>query len=788
MKEQELHVASNGERVSTASFGSELDSTKSSHTISMWVNTNQITQSNVFLALNTDTSVFIRSNAGEVQLGVGGAGGGYNDTGINLTTGWQHYVFVWDVLDATLETYWNATLISDIGTNITSTANGDDSWDGQIDEIGIWNRTLLAGDIDDLYNSGAGLAFGAERDPTISMVLVEPVNDANLTTSAVTFNSTANPLKANLTNMTLHIWYSNESEFNVTTNTVTGKEINWTTWDITGLVPDTYSWNVQSCGVESNDSSNIFCNLGASNFTFTFGTVTLGTTFNSSTYETQSEQFTANISILEGFTLSSPRFFYDDVEYTATSILDGGNNYSLTSIIDVPTVSTSDNKTFFFSWLINGTSENSTLTNQTIDPIVLAQCNATYFVNYTNYTFLDETDLTEINATFLTDWDYFLGNGGFNETLDFQDTSENNAYGFCFDPPHLSVNVAGSIQYSASSYPQRRFDFSSLFSNSTSNITLFSLNSDDGIFAQYQIVDSANGTQLSGVDVTVQRTISGTLTTIETDISDDSGVAILFLNPDFSHTFTFVKSGWNTLVQSIQPTSADIYTVLMESTTPAVTIPQSNQTNIAEDLVWTIDPTFEFLNNGTNYDFIFNVNNSLTITAQIILENSTTQIGSVSGSGTALSLTLTNNTLDYDFIKGTFNITTTNETLIFTRIWNIENYQVGDFSLWAWLQEWDIQAGGQVIFEWIKILIVSVALIGGFFVFTKEGTLDSIDSAILPIIGGLIIIWIFSIAGWLNATFFPEFGVYSGWLNKHGIATLMSLLGIGFLGWRFTTQ
>lgn len=89
-----------------------------------------------------------------------------------LSTGtWYHAVIVWrSATDR--EIYLNA--VSD-GTGSTSRLpsagadrfalgtyfdiGGSDYWNGDIDETGVWARELLAGEITDLYNGGAGLSY-----------------------------------------------------------------------------------------------------------------------------------------------------------------------------------------------------------------------------------------------------------------------------------------------------------------------------------------------------------------------------------------------------------------------------------------------------------------------------------------------------------------------------------------------------------------------------------------------------------------------------------------------------
>jgi hypothetical protein len=57
----------------------------------------------------------------------------------------------------------NATSISDTSAAFSIARNlqgsNPDSFDGIIDEVGVWNRVLTAEEVSDLYNSGAGFAY-----------------------------------------------------------------------------------------------------------------------------------------------------------------------------------------------------------------------------------------------------------------------------------------------------------------------------------------------------------------------------------------------------------------------------------------------------------------------------------------------------------------------------------------------------------------------------------------------------------------------------------------------------
>ncbi len=772
----------NGSQIYTVPNGFVFEDTFS---VSFWINPSNLGATKFFFENfgGLDKNWQIQNHITGYNLSLVGAS---NDNLLETPQGnWTHIVGVYNGTDLLL--YRNGTNVKN--HSIVFTFDGDAStfggstggfFNGTLDEIGTWNRTLSVNEIIDLYNDGSALAFGS-----FSVGLDSPSTNTLINNDSQIFN--ASYFGTDLFNATYY-FYNNSGIFNNTiTINITGSTSNSSSETLYNITAGNYSWNVLAC----NSTGGVGCVFALDNFTFKVEASISSVNYSYQAYETENIIYQINFTSLPSITPTNPIVNYNGTEFVGTLTNIIGDDYTLDFSHEINNSIVGVNNTLFFKWNLENYIQQTGNFTQLVNGTSFGLCNATLTTQYANYTFQDETDLAFLNATFLTAWQYYLstGSGKTNNTLAFQDTTENQNYSFCLNPPDRTLNVIGTTQYSASTHPQRRNDFSLIFTNTTSKVILFLLSSSDGIFAQFQIADNINGTPLAGVDVTVQRTISSVLTTIATDVSDDAGVAIFFLNPDFMHTFTFIKTGWESLVQNIQPTSADVYTVLMQSTT--VTTPSGfNATNIADGLNYTINPTLAFLNNNTNYTFGIFINSTQSLTATMLLENATAAIAGNTTSGTSFTLTSRNDTFGYSRIKGTFTISNANETIIFTRVWSIENFETGDYSLWAFLTEWTTQGGGQAIFDWIRILVIFSTLIATFFLLHTQTGSDTFDSSTIPIFGAIIVLWIFSIAGWLNVAFFPDTfaGAYQGWLNKHGIATLITILGGGFLGWRFTTQ
>jgi len=176
----------------------------SAFTISTWV-WHDATGSTDFIFGSWATANFVMMiRIDDTALGfytrTSGVIGGTTQT-LSTTGAWIHIVAIYN--GTTMMTYVNgvesATRYTQTGTitatgtvNYTLGAGASGYWDGKIDEVGIWNRSLTDAEIVQLYNSGNGITYitGQPDNPPV-VSLTSPIAYYNSTTKYMTFKGNA---------------------------------------------------------------------------------------------------------------------------------------------------------------------------------------------------------------------------------------------------------------------------------------------------------------------------------------------------------------------------------------------------------------------------------------------------------------------------------------------------------------------------------------------------------------------------------------------------------------------
>ena len=638
---------------------------------------------------------------------------GFSPSGID-----ENGTFMWlsdDTANQIKKYFMNGTLISAFDLNAgNSDARG----------IHVIDKYIYVAD-----NDGNVYRYSVQDYIEVPVVtLNSPVNYTNYTTTReVSFNCTAWDVDE-LINVSLMldgvVNETNSSGFNDTFYTFTKKL----------LEGDTY-W---SCRAANNYSQ--FTTAGERLVTIDL-IVEEETFYNVNTYETAQETFTINITTNGTQTVSAELFYNGVGKGTSTKTgTDTNANYSNT--IQLPEgVGTKE-----FLWQVNigGIKYNTTIRTQTISPIQFGLCNATLTVPYLNISFKDEADLSVINATISTSsFVYYLGDGTIYKTYSLINNTLNYYYNFCSSPANRIYHIDPYVQYVSTGYPQRIWnpDVAS-YTNSTTNQTLYLLSSENGIYVTFQVINSADQL-LSGVDITAVRSISGTDTTVASGTTSASGIVTFWLNPDFSHTFSFVKSGYTTYTYSEAPTQ----------TSYTITLPGGVTTtdDYSRGMKLYTYPKGE-LTNDTSYNFIFNLTSDYweidSFGFDLRLKNGTIITGDTSateGTGATLTYDVNNQSIIYmDYywiIEGNTSIGTTYWVVtnsLYTD-WSIKTFFV-DLGLYLDSGIFGLDNFGRYLITFL-ILFISVGIFSFKYGFTSPVPLTILTFSIvffLDIVVGLI--------------------------------------------------
>jgi len=440
-------------------------------------------------------------------------------------------------------TLLNVTKVSSVTANLSSVYNG--------------SGTLLA--VSPFVNSVANFSINLVAGQNYTI-------EANQTNAAITSNACNNV---------------------ATTRPVNGTSIDWINGTFNGVV---------------GANGNVFCNIESITYTNNL----LGannTIYNSSTVETATESFTSEFSL--PLSLSSASLIYAGSSYSGSITTLSGNNYRLSSSLDIP-IGTSSINWFWNITLSNGTIVNSNPLVQSRTLINFSSCQAApQNIPYITFTFKNETPNQEnVNASVTTSsfvyWDN-SGSGSLNKSFSYINLTELSSYSFCYTPSDRFIKSLITFSYDNAESEQRTYspDILSLSNVSTSK-TLFLLPSTQGQYVTFQVINTAQQS-LSNVEVVASRSGIGT---IETATTDSSGTVTFFLNPNFPYDFVFSKSGFDDFETTITPSQTS-YTITMGGTTGS-----TNTTNSASGMSFVILPSQRTLNNGTTYNFNLTLNSS----------------------------------------------------------------------------------------------------------------------------------------------------------------------------------
>jgi len=584
----------------------------------------------------------------------------------------------------------------------------------------------------------------------------------------------------NLQNTTYYIWDSDGNIFNQSTYSINSS--NTTKQDFNLFLGD-YIWNAYTCGESVTET---LCKWAISNYSFSVGPSLDSVIYTPSTYETNEETFKANYHIMEGSTISSAQIIYNGTNYTVTTT-STATTLNISKTFDIPlTTKATDTKNLQFRLVTTKDGyESISLTSRTqnVSEIHLALCNATYTVPYINFTFKDEATSAIINtSTDLATFDYWIGSGIVTKEYIFQNTTDNFNYAFCFAPADKPITIDVDFKYSKTGYPQRTHTYDDkVLTNSTTTKILYLLSSTDGIYSTIQFLDAATNDPIPGVEVTAEREILGTWTLINPGITDSAGAITFWVNPDYEHKITAIKTGYANVQETIIPTQTS-YTIFM-GTSATVSVPGYRYKNIN----YITYPAAGRLEPNTVYTFGFNVTagEGNVVSCRIDIKNLTLSTVATSSTGCGAyggNISVSYNTGSNSKLFGYYYVDIGDGLELFKAndAWYVESFNatstgglISFFESLGDLPEWGDTHNRQEFSKVVFFFFIMILTIG-VFTFFSGYELSSPGAA-------LILVWAFVAFGAVSGIIEIEGLTPYDWWNQYVYFIIVSFLFFGFI-------
>ncbi len=437
-------------------------------------------------------------------------------------------------------------------TNIDKVYIGDRGWstslgfDGLIDEVGIWNRSISQTEVTTIHNSGIGLTYPFITD-IVTINLISPLNDTTIADIGTNFMVSGDVLEDfNTTNLTYYIWNNDSSLHNKTTILLNPEQ----SFDETLFIDEfilnrDYIWNAEIC-YENTTFSN--CTFSENNFTFNINVFEqISFSYDLEITEGALNSINSSISIFPGNTLTSSILEYNGTNYT-TSLIFSEGFYNIVSSIVVPTVNIDTNFTFKFWYLIDGVYYESEENNQTVLNTLFGICGGVSNDSLFNLFLVDEASSIsligdiEISAEIVS-----MSSNEVVGSLNNSFSSVDNV-SICFTPPSVYslYSLNAEIKYSSDGYAAEfYFIQNSDLTNFPSNITLYDLNLTDS--TEFLITYKNNNfITVEGAIIQLQRRFIGedVSKVVEAPITADGGKAIVHIDLNTNqYSASIVKDG-----------------------------------------------------------------------------------------------------------------------------------------------------------------------------------------------------------------------------------------------------
>jgi hypothetical protein len=467
---------------------------------------------------------------------------------------------------------------SDATTGFNILNGGGSATSIVIDDLQIFKGyAWTAGDALTDYNGGAGREADIGNTPgTLAVILNAPSSGSALSSTNISFNATISATSANNTNASLYVWNSADALIFNAYNTTIKNNGTINVAFFANFSVGTYHWNILAGGTNVTGSA-INSSYAISNNTFSIGVTLNSASYNSSTYETAREAFTAAFNVLPGFSITQVQLVYNGTNYTISDFSQANNTLTIRKSIDIPlnlNKFQNESKNFFFRFSFSGNAvQESQIFQQNVSFINLQECNATYNSKALNFTMIDEVTGLNISAasnpaSLLSSFRYWVGGGDTskNYSLSIINDSSRNNFAFCILPPGISTFRADmDSEYQATGYSINNYYLrNATLSNATNNIPLYLIPTASS--TKFYVNVKSGTSLLSGAIVYVAKYFvgEGQFKTTAIKLTDDNGQFYLYGDLDKPYKFSIIKDGVllgiidKTLACSVAPCSIDL--------------------------------------------------------------------------------------------------------------------------------------------------------------------------------------------------------------------------------------
>ena len=304
------------------------------------------------------------------------------------------------------------------------------------------------------------------------------------------------------------------------------------------------------------------------------------------------------------------------------------------------------------------------------------ECNSNFVA--LNFTFKNESNTSQVLSGTINPISITLSNTKATGAFYHTNISANTYHKFCLSPPNISTTGVGTVSYEVGTNPKRTVYLNlTLTGNSTTEKILYILDTADGIYVTFQVLDQSNS-PINSVSVKAEELIDSAYYEVSGGLTDNSGSVTFWLNPENLHRITLTKTGYTTSTFTLTPTQSS-YTVTMSGSST------TNETSYNTGILYKITPTDQTLNKNTKYNFGFNLSS--------VYWNLSSFGFTIKNSSGSVLATATNQTAIGAYINNTLNISNNSRVYMYywwnisgtflngTHTWDIRNTYQGNLSI-----------------------------------------------------------------------------------------------------------